>query len=227
MGTILKKWQRGFDLGDKFYNKVFENKILWALGFVALISFFVLEITEVILLRRAQACPLCAVTGFILLSAFNYFVSLVLFFYAQGLWRAGTSSLLESLKKSFFKIGTVIFWIALFLPLPVFIKNLLSAFIIPTIVFYRGDLREAAKYFFNLIKKYFVVVLGFGAYVLIIFLITMLLAGLFLWFMQMTKSNIWISVGLLVNFIVLFSVASFIRVMWTYLQVFVAQTDDQ
>ena len=26
MGTMLKKWQRGFELGDQFYKKVFKNK---------------------------------------------------------------------------------------------------------------------------------------------------------------------------------------------------------
>ena len=180
MGALYEKWKLGFSLGSQFRKKVFANKSLW--GWSAFVGIFVLLFRE--LSGPTTSCvtnPLRLLNIWNLLniltfSMFNYFFSLVLFFYAYELWKNESltsgfnpPSVWRSIKLSFSRIKNAIFWIFVFLPLP----QIMSGFAVPVIAHPRETVRKSLLAFWFLIKRFWMVAFGFIAYVLALGLLFM------------------------------------------------------
>jgi hypothetical protein len=215
MGTLLHRWQHGFEVADQAYTKVWAYKKIWLANLVSVFLGFSYYKVNAIFYTDRYCLP-CFVISFLIFAILYYFVSLTLFFYVYGLNKG--LGLFECGKRALYRMRIAFFWILVLLPLPLLAISFLSVFTIPVLAFHGRDLRSALLECWLLIKRYILLVLGFTAYIGIIFIVSgfmLLLVRVFLFSLKLEwLGNHIILLGLSI-------VGSFLAAMWVFLQEYI------
>lgn len=218
MGKWLSQWQKGFSLGDEFYSKVFEHKVLWLASLVVLL--FDLGQINLVLYGLKYKVPFFML-GLITFPIIYYFVTFVLFFFAEGIYYGKRLSWLACAKKSLvmFRFPAVWFFVALrFMGISLWIFTAIS---IPAIITCKESIKDAFFMFFSLLKRFFFLIMGFAIYLMLIAIVF----SVFIWLLGMLLVAIRIKgvemIGQIITYVVYGIILSFFNAMRVFLQVHV------
>lgn len=173
METFTDRVKSGFLLARTIEKMVLKHKVLW----LFCIAISVVDILLNVLLYhfyRHSSCVICLVANWLFFCSLYYIISLLLFFYAYGLWTDEPVSFRLVCKKGFSKMKTIAFWFFVFLPLPRFLKMLFIPFIIPAIAS-SDNFKIVIENLINLMRKFFVSFMGYALYVLLFLLVVFIL----------------------------------------------------
>jgi len=233
MGARLRRWQKGFELGDVAYKNVLAHKRVLgvsALGAGAEIirSFSFGSFFDTLLSGGLGECTFCVVAAY-LMTVFSYivgyFVVLGILFYVLRVAHNEPANVLVDFVKSLKRFGYPLFWFVVLIPVGGIFLSFLATSVLPVLAGPRLSLWRSLHKAFSLVKNNFLVILGFFISIGILYFVMILCLRALRFLLQLSHIASLQTLGVVLGGIVEFGVLTFVMAMWCFFLVYLIDVD--